>query len=210
MNAVLVRHRMPIEGTRAFEDVTIIRDDGTRGKVLDKVVSGDHVTRLMLEFEDGARVIVPSQDLIAEEDGTYRLHVVTGATASSADDVVIPVVTEKIEVTTDRVARGKVQLHKRVETHDEVVDTPTVREEVFVERVPANTLVQGEVPQVREEDGVLLIPVLEEVVVVEKGLLLRETVRITKRRTSTTDKQTVTLRRDVVDIERVEPDSPAS
>jgi uncharacterized protein (TIGR02271 family) len=127
------------------------------------------------------------------------------ASTDSPDEVIIPVVAEEIEITRDRVARGTVRVRKRVETRDETVDTPIVREEVIVERVPANTLVQGEAPQIREEDGVLLIPVLEEVLVVQKGLLLRETVRVSRRRMTRSDRQTVRLRRNVVDVERAEP-----
>jgi stress response protein YsnF len=51
---------------------------------------------------------------------------------------------------------------------------------------------------------VLIIPVVEEILVVEKRLLLREEVRLSKRLTTTSVPQKVTLRREVVDIERVD------
>jgi uncharacterized protein (TIGR02271 family) len=123
------------------------------------------------------------------------------------DELVIRVVAEELSVEKARVARGTVRVHKRVEAREEVVDTSLEHEDVIVERVPVNRAVEGAAPESREEDGVLVIPVLEEVAVVEKRLVLREEVRVSRRRTTTSSPQTVTLRREVVDVERVGPES---
>ena len=50
----------------------------------------------------------------------------------------------------------------------------------------------------------LIIPMIEEVLVVEKRILLREEIRISKRRTTTSTPQKIELRREVVNIEREE------
>jgi uncharacterized protein (TIGR02271 family) len=97
-------------------------------------------------------------------------------------------------------------VHKRVETYEETWDAALTTETVTVERVPVNALVEGEAPQTREEDGVIIIPVLEEVLVVEKRLLLREEVRLTKQATTVSSPQAVTLRREAVKVERTTPD----
>ncbi len=128
--------------------------------------------------------------------------------ASLEGDLVIPVVAEELTVETSRIARGVVRLHKRVETREETVNAPVVREDLIVERVTVNALVEGAPPEPREEDGVLIVPVLEEVTVVEKRLILREEVRVSRRRSTTTASQAVTLRREVVEVERVESDPP--
>jgi uncharacterized protein (TIGR02271 family) len=122
------------------------------------------------------------------------------------DAVVIPVVVEELNVTAEAVVRGAVRVNKRVQTVQEVVETSTSVEEVTVERVPVNAFVEGAAPQAREEDGVVIIPVLEEVLVVEKRLFLREEVRLTKRVTAETSPHSVSLRREVVEIERIAPD----
>ena len=124
--------------------------------------------------------------------------------AHPSTGIVIPVVSEELEVETHHVARGRVRVSTRVEMHDQTIETPVVHEEVVVERIPVNTLVEGDAPQVKEEGDVLVIPVLEEVIVVEKRLMLRELVRVSKRRTTTTAQETVALRRHVVDVERIE------
>ena len=54
----------------------------------------------------------------------------------------------------------------------------------------------------RSEEDTLIIPVLEEVLVVEKRLLLKEEVRITKREETHTP-QRVTLRREEAAVERI-------
>jgi uncharacterized protein (TIGR02271 family) len=121
------------------------------------------------------------------------------------DTVVIPVVAEELSVETARVARSAVRVHKRVETTEQTIATPLVHEEVVVERVPIERqLIEGPPPEPREEQGVLIIPVFEEIAVVEKRLMLCEEIRVSRRSITTTTSQVVPLRREVVDVERVE------
>jgi uncharacterized protein (TIGR02271 family) len=119
-------------------------------------------------------------------------------------EVFIPVIAEEVVIEKERVVRGAVRAHKRVETYEQVVDTPITSEEVIIERLAINTLVDDLAPSVREENGVLIIPVIEEILVVEKRLLLREEVRLSKRLTTTSVPQKILLRREVVEIERVD------
>ena len=102
------------------------------------------------------------------------------------------------------------RVHKHVVTEEKTVDASVSAEEIVVERLPVNQLVEGDAPQVREENGTVIIPVLEEVLVVEKRLLLREEVHLSKRMTRSNAPQTVLLRREVVDIERSEADESSA
>jgi hypothetical protein len=61
------------------------------------------------------------------------------------------------------------------------LDDPLFSEEVSVERVVVDRMID-EVPQVRQEGDVLVIPVVEEVITVQKRLLLKEEVRVSRRR----------------------------
>jgi stress response protein YsnF len=56
----------------------------------------------------------------------------------------------------------------------------------------------------RYEGDTLIIPVIEEVLVVEKKLLLKEEVHITKYVGETQQEKTVTLRSEEVSVERTE------
>jgi stress response protein YsnF len=80
---------------------------------------------------------------------------------------------------------------------------PLSRERVEVERVAVNRIVE-QAPAVRTEGDVTIIPVLEEVLVVEKRLMLREEVRLVRRREETREQQTVTLRKEEVEVTRDE------
>ncbi len=64
-----------------------------------------------------------------------------------------------------------------------LVEEPSIQEEVQIERVPGNQLVDEPVA-VRCEGDTMIIPVIEEVIVVETRLQLKEEVRVTKRQNS--------------------------
>jgi uncharacterized protein (TIGR02271 family) len=121
---------------------------------------------------------------------------------ASGSPLVLPVIEEAIEVHTSPVETGRVRVRKVVHEREEVVDPPLLRDEVVVERVPINRVIEGPA-SVRSEEGTLIIPLLEEVLVVEKRLLLKEELRITKRRVETHTPQRVTLRREEATVERI-------
>ena len=129
-----------------------------------------------------------------------RERVQRGAAADGK--TVIPVVAEEVRVDRRSVETGRVRLTKLVREQQEVVDQPSFSEEVVVERVPINRVVET-APQPRQEGDTVIFPVLEEVVVVERRLMLKEEVRITKRVTETRNPQEVTLRSEDVKIERI-------
>jgi uncharacterized protein (TIGR02271 family) len=119
---------------------------------------------------------------------------------SGAVETVVPVIAEELNVEKRKVETGGVRIHKQVHTREEVVDQPLIREEVQVERVPINRVVEGPLP-IRHEGETMIIPVLEEVLVVEKRLMLKEEVRITRRATETRQPQRVTLRAEEAVVE---------
>ena len=113
----------------------------------------------------------------------------------------LPVVEERLEVGKRTVVRSAVRVRKVVDEHDETVEVPLERRRVEVERVEVNRYVD-EVPPDRTEGETLIVPVVEEVLVVEKRLVLREELRITTRVEQHVEKKEVTLRRERVEVER--------
>jgi stress response protein YsnF len=81
------------------------------------------------------------------------------------------------------------------------VDQPLHSEEVEVERVAINRFVEAP-PPVRQEGDTTIIPLLEEVLIVEKRLLLREEVHIKKLSKEVHEPQEVLLREERVEIVR--------
>lgn len=111
-----------------------------------------------------------------------------------------------------RVARqvGRVRVEIVPETHDETVDVDVAEILTEIERRPVGRIVRR-APRPRWEGDVLVVPVVEEILVVEKRLRVVEEVRLSRVRKSRRVKKTVTLRRTRAVVERLKPDvSPAS
>jgi uncharacterized protein (TIGR02271 family) len=200
-----------------MEAVYVMRDDGQQGTVVQRLTTAEAVPQLVIAFADGSQLVVSEDMLVAQPDGTYHLRLKQtalakeGITASAVDQpLVIPVVAEELTVEKRQVTRDTVRIHTRVETREEVVDEPLRREEVTVERIPVNALVEGEAPMPHYEHEVFVIPILEEVLVVQKRLFLKEEVRVTRHSTTMRKPQQVTLRREVVEIERIAPNASSA
>jgi uncharacterized protein (TIGR02271 family) len=162
-----------------------------------------------VSLEGGRQVWVPVHLLIREAEGRYAVPMALAELERRAGagpgepPLVLPVLAEALDVQTRRVETGRVRLHKTVQTREVLVDEPLLREEVAIERVPVNRVVEGPIP-VRYEGDTMILSLLEEVLVVEKRLLLKEEVRMTTRRTDTHAPERVTLRHEDVTIERVD------
>lgn len=123
-------------------------------------------------------------------------------------DAVIELVEETARVEKRLVETGRVRVSTRTETTEQVLRETLRADAVGVTRVPIDRVIaEGETPpQVRDEDGVTIIPVLEEVLVVEKRLVLKEEVHI-RRTTSGEDVEVpIALRRQSAVVERVSPE----
>lgn len=118
------------------------------------------------------------------------------------DETVLPLVEEEVRVGTRAVTTGRVTVRTITETVEDVARVALAGAEVEVERVAVGRQVDA-APPVREEDGVLIVPVLEEVAVVETRLVLREELHIRRRETSATVDVPVALRRQRAEVERL-------
>jgi len=150
-------------------------------------------------------VLVPANLLQRRPDGSYYLaHDLSMQDAQSESNTIrVPVIAEQFDVEKQEVIKGTVRISKRVHEQEETVDEPGFVEDVIVERVPVNRPVDGPVGQ-RQEGDTLIIPLLEEVLVVEKRLVLREEVRITKRRRNVHQPHQGKLRREEVTVNRID------
>ncbi|HEX8566970.1 MAG TPA: YsnF/AvaK domain-containing protein [Pyrinomonadaceae bacterium] len=120
----------------------------------------------------------------------------------------IPVIEEQLTVDKRVVEKGRVRISKKVRETDETVNIPLVQENVQVERVPINQFIAEAPPPVRYEGNVMIIPVLREVVIVEKRLVLVEELRVTKQQTQTQETQKIRLRKEEVSVKRVSGRKP--
>lgn len=126
------------------------------------------------------------------------------ASSATVDEerLVVPVIAEELQVEKRRVAIGGLRVHKTVQERTETIDEPLIEERIDVERVPINQFVDAP-PPMRYEGDVMIVSLVEEILVVEKRLVLREELRIKKQRVETRKPQAVTLRREEATLERV-------
>ncbi|MDF2689253.1 MAG: hypothetical protein K0Q80_2218 [Microvirga sp.] len=93
-------------------------------------------------------------------------------------------------------------------TIEETAHADLRQEDVEVTRVPVDKVVDT-APQIRTEGDVMIVPVLEEVLVVEKRLVLKEELHIRRRVSAETVELPITLRKQRAIVEREVSDSAA-
>lgn len=125
------------------------------------------------------------------------------------EEVVIPLAEESVSVFKREVKTGQVQVALSTD-----VETVIAREmlrgcKIEVERVLVNqTLPDGEpAPQSRQEGNTLVIPVVEEIAVVVKRLVVTEEVRLRFVTVETPFEEAVSVRRQRATVDRVRPDA---
>lgn len=121
---------------------------------------------------------------------------------SSTPVAVIPVTAEELELTKQRVTTGKVRVTKQVSERVETIDGQGFRDEVEVERVPVDKI-EEVLPEMHVEGDTTIIPVVEEVYIVEKRYRVKEEVRVRRKRKEVKSTQQVSLRSEDVKVERV-------
>lgn len=139
--------------------------------------------------------------------GEAVLLTVSGA-EGAANETVLPLVEETLLVGKRRVETGRVRVSVSTETEDRVVRETLRSERAEMERVPiGRELAVGEpAPAMRQEpDGTVVVPVLEEILVVERRLVLKEEIRMRLVAVDETVEQPVTVRKQRASVERVPP-----
>ena len=153
-----------------------------------------------IRLESNQLVMLPASTLIKRDDGNYEV----GFSLKRFQEegvIVIPVVEEHLNVDKRQVERG-VRITKTVRTEDVVVDEPLHREDIDVERVMINRYVDDDALPVRYDGDTMIIPLVEEVLVVEKRRLLREEIHIKRQKRTVNNPQVHTLRHEEVQVER--------
>lgn len=145
-----------------LQEFPLVTTSGKKGRVFraSRFLDRSNVNRV--ELEDGSETTVLASDLHVQPDGTFLMNDKAGDTAPAAEPVA--------------------RVEKSAPGRDVQVDEPLFSEDVTVERVAVNRIINGPA-QTRQEGDTTIIPVVEEVITIQKRLLLREEVRITRRRT---------------------------
>ena len=130
-------------------------------------------------------------------------------TPAEPGETIIPLLAEEVEVTKQTVESGRVQVTRVTHAREQLIDELLNHQTAKVERVPIGRHIDS-MPAVREEDDTIVIPIVEEVLVIERRLFLKEEVRV--RRVSSTERhqESVTLRHHEAVVTHLSVKPPAA
>ncbi|EWY37151.1 hypothetical protein N825_21425 [Skermanella stibiiresistens SB22] len=127
---------------------------------------------------------------------------------ADACELVVPLHTEELSVTRHVVAGDTVRVDTVTHERERLIDEQVTHHRVEVERVAIGRVVDA-VPPVREEGDVTIIPVVEEVVVVERRLVLKEEIHMRRVQVTGHHRETVLVRDQEAVITRTKADHSA-
>jgi uncharacterized protein (TIGR02271 family) len=128
-------------------------------------------------------------------------------TDDQTPETIIPLAAEEVSVSKQAVETGRVQVARVTHEREQLIDEMLANETAEISRVRVGQQVEA-IPAVREEDGVIIIPIVEEVLVVERHLLLKEEVRIRRVRTTEKHQESMTLRYQEALVRRIPVEKP--
>ena len=121
---------------------------------------------------------------------------------SRAGEIVVPLFTEELSVSKRVVPKYRVRVSRVTRKREQLVDELLDREYVEIDRLQLDKPIDA-MPAVREEDGVIIVPVVEEVLTIERRLILKEEIRIRKIRDKERRHERVLTRYQEASVTRV-------
>ncbi len=118
--------------------------------------------------------------------------------ASATVSETLPLHEERLLVS-KRLRKTLVRATRTTTERTVAVDEDLAVEQVVVTRVPIGRVVEA-IPPIREENGMTIVPVVEEKLVVVRRLVLTEEVRFERVRATERHAETVVLRRQEVTV----------
>jgi uncharacterized protein (TIGR02271 family) len=122
-------------------------------------------------------------------------------TNPDGDRVVVPLLAEELSVSKVKRATAAVRVTTVTHQHEELVDELLARERVEVETIAIGKPIDA-MPAVRTEGDTVVVPIVEEVLIVERRLVLKEELHIRRVHTTERYQERVTLRKQEALISR--------
>ena len=122
-------------------------------------------------------------------------------------ETVIPLLAEEVAISKQVVETGRVQVARVTHEREQLIDEVLAQETVEIDRTPVGRQVDT-MPAVREEGDTVVIPIVEEVLVIERRLFLKEELRIRRVRTTERHQESVTLRHQEAVVTRLSVEPP--
>jgi uncharacterized protein (TIGR02271 family) len=131
------------------------------------------------------------------------------AQSGAAESGVLRLFAEEATVSRESIETGRVRVAKLTRTRDHLIDEVLARNSVEVNRVPVGRLIDT-MPSVKEEGDLTIVPIVEETVVVERRLMLKEELHIRRVQTTERYRQTVKLRYQTAEVTRTPAQKPTA
>jgi uncharacterized protein (TIGR02271 family) len=125
-----------------------------------------------------------------------------GTTNDATGEVVVPLHEEAISITKRDRETGRVRVSTITREHEQLVDEALKREQVEVERIPIGKAVT-EMPGVRREGETIIVPVVEEQLVIGRRLILKEEVHIKRVHRTEQHQERVVLHKQEATVTRI-------
>ncbi|MES2830625.1 MAG: DUF2382 domain-containing protein [Pseudomonadota bacterium] len=121
----------------------------------------------------------------------------------------IPLLQEEMTVGKRVVDTGRgLRITKNVIETTHVVEQPLQQDYLTVTHVPQDVFVEPDaMPQTRYEGTTMIVPIMEEVLVVQTRLRLKEEIHITRESRTVTTTETVRLKSDRIEVKRFDESS---
>ena len=130
-------------------------------------------------------------------------------TPDNTGETVIPLLAEEVAVAKQVIQTGRVQVARVTHEREQLIDELLTHETVEIDRTPIGRQVNA-MPAIREEGDTVVIPIIEEVLVIERRLLLKEEVRVRRVRSTERHQESVTLRHHEAVVTRLPVEPPAA
>jgi uncharacterized protein (TIGR02271 family) len=137
-----------------------------------------------------------------QDPGRTPDKTVEGSKTVGNDPDVVPLHAEELLVTKRRVITGQVKVGVVTKQTEQLVEEMLEHEHIEIERTAIGKQVD-EPPSVREEGDTLIVPIVEEILVVERRLVLKEEVRVRRKRETQPYQERVVLRKQEAVITRL-------
>ncbi len=132
-----------------------------------------------------------------------------GDAPDKAPPSVLQLFAEEANVSRRTIETGRVRVATVTHTRDHLVDELLARTSVEVERIPVGRPIDA-IPPVQDDADHTIIPIVEETVVVERKLVLKEELHIRRKKTTERYQETVKLRHQTAEVTRLPAQGPAA
>lgn len=108
---------------------------------------------------------------------------------------------ERVELGTKKVVDRRVRITRSTRSDEKLIEAELTHEDALIKRISINEAVSpGNIPQVRQEGEVTIIPIIEERVEIVKYYVLTEEIHVIKKIRKETHQENIILRSQEINI----------